>query len=226
MANRNDQNDWAKQVPWTRFRGPYRDYGWERGQSALPEFRDPDVHFMPYERENLEPWQQGYPRSIIYPKDLPGGNWNQAGPHTGKGPRGYTRSDERIYEEVCERMMQHGQLDASDINVEVENGEVTLTGNVSDRQTKRLAGYIADTVSGVRDVHNRLQLHEKRSRSTPARWRDEVGRSGVYPASAGNAPEDSQEQGMASWGQGERGAQGYKDHGDSEIHPERGNGGK
>ncbi len=225
MANRKDQEDWAQQVPWRRFRGPYSDYGWERQQSALPEFRDPDIHFMPYERESLEPWQQDYPRKIIYPENLP--DWNRPGPHTGKGPRGYTRSDERVYEEVCERMARHGELDASDINVEVENGEVTLTGNAPDRQAKRLAEDIADSVFGVRDVHNRLQLQEKRSRRTPERWRDEVGRSGVYPASAERqAPNDSQAQGMASWGQGDRGARGYEDHGDSEIHPERGNGGK
>ena len=46
---------------------------------------------------------------------------------------------------------------------------------------------------------------------------DEVGPTGVYPASDPNAPEDAQAHGMASWGQGERGAAGYEDHGDSEL---------
>lgn len=48
--------------------------------------------------------------------------------------------------------------------------------------------------------------------------KDVVGRSGVYPAS-GPLPDnpEAQTHGMASWGQGERGAAGYEDHGESEI---------
>ncbi len=48
---------------------------------------------------------------------------------------------------------------------------------------------------------------------------DEVGGSGVYPASAPNAPEDAQAHGEMSWGQGERGEEGYYDSGSSEVHP-------
>ncbi len=59
----SDQSDWAKQVPAdaTRPQGPYgkQDYGWERGDSIMPEFRDPSVHEMPYEMprsERLRQW--------------------------------------------------------------------------------------------------------------------------------------------------------------------------
>lgn len=45
----NEQDDWARQVPEHRWRGPYDDYGWESGQSGLPNFRDPDVERMPWE---------------------------------------------------------------------------------------------------------------------------------------------------------------------------------
>jgi hypothetical protein len=48
--------------------------------------------------------------------------------------------------------------------------------------------------------------------------RDEVGGSGVYPASAQNAPADAELQNQASWGQGERGAAGYEDSGPSELY--------
>ncbi|MGE5374637.1 MAG: BON domain-containing protein [Bacteroidota bacterium] len=207
-----DQNDWARDVPENRFQGPYSDYGWERGQSVLPEFRDPDFHFTPGERQRLARWQRS---QAGYDSE-----WgNMPGPHTGKGPRGYVRSDERIYEEVCERMARHGDLDASNIDVEVMNGDVILKGEVQDRRAKRLAEDISDSVGGVQDVQNQLQIRERSG--TPARWTDRVGGSGVYPASeAGNAPRDSQAQGMASWGQGDRGARGYEDHGESEIHPE------
>ena len=49
--------------------------------------------------------------------------------------------------------------------------------------------------------------------------REDVRGSGVYPAS-GPLPEgDAPYHGEASWGQGERGAEGYEDHGDSEAIP-------
>lgn len=52
--------------------------------------------------------------------------------------------------------------------------------------------------------------------------KDEVGRSGVYPAS-GPYPSGSAEfRGQASWGQGERGAAGYEDHGSSELSYQQG----
>lgn len=79
------------------------------------------------------------------------------GPHVGKGPKTYKRTDERIREEVSERLTRHGGIDASDVDVIVENGEVTLQGEVSSRTEKRLAEAIAETVFGVHDVHNRLK---------------------------------------------------------------------
>ena len=47
--------------------------------------------------------------------------------------------------------------------------------------------------------------------------RDEVEPSGVYPASAGFAPEDAVIRNQAGWGQGDRGAAGYEDSGQSEL---------
>lgn len=84
--------------------------------------------------------------------------WLIPGPHTGRGPRGYQRSDERIQEDINERLTQHGQINAQDINVNVQQGEVTLTGHVDNRQAKRMAEDIADNVSGVKDVHNQLRV--------------------------------------------------------------------
>jgi Raf kinase inhibitor-like YbhB/YbcL family protein len=47
--------------------------------------------------------------------------------------------------------------------------------------------------------------------------KDEVGRSGVYPMSGPHPAGDAEIRGQASWGQGERGAAGYEDHGSSEL---------
>jgi hypothetical protein len=81
------------------------------------------------------------------------------GPYYGVGPRGYRRSDHRIREEVCERLTQHGFIDAHLIRVRVEDGEVTLTGSVRDRGTKRMAEDTAASVAAVADVHNLLRLN-------------------------------------------------------------------
>ncbi|MCZ7573654.1 MAG: BON domain-containing protein [Ardenticatenaceae bacterium] len=89
-----------------------------------------------------------------------GETWTQ-GPYAGRGPRGYQRSDERIREDVNERLTQHGQIDATEINVTVNNGEVTLEGTVDSRQAKRMAEDTAESVMGVRDVHNRLQVRQR-----------------------------------------------------------------
>ncbi len=80
------------------------------------------------------------------------------GPHTGKGPKGYRRADPAILEDVHERLTRHGHIDATAMEVRVEGGEVTLIGAVDDRRTKRLAEEIAESVTGVTDVHNRLQI--------------------------------------------------------------------
>jgi hypothetical protein len=87
--------------------------------------------------------------------------WQVPGPHTGRGPQDYRRSDERIEEDVNERLTQHGQIDASDVSVSVRNGEVTLQGTVDSRQAKRMAEDVAESVSGVQDVHNHLRLRQR-----------------------------------------------------------------
>ena len=86
--------------------------------------------------------------------------WAIPGPHSGRGPRNYQRSDERIREDVNERLTQNGQLDASNMEIEVTNGEVMLKGNVNDRRDKRLAEDIADSVFGVKDVNNQLKVSQ------------------------------------------------------------------
>ena len=80
------------------------------------------------------------------------------GPHHGKGPKKWNRSPTRIREDVCEALAYHGELDATDIEVEVEGAEVTLEGTVPDRYSKRLAERIVEGVYGVEDVHNRLKV--------------------------------------------------------------------
>jgi len=84
--------------------------------------------------------------------------------HRGRGPKGYRRSDERIKEDVNDRLSDDYYLDASDVEVAVVNTEVTLSGTVNSRDDKRRAEDIAESVSGVTNVENRLRV--KRGYST------------------------------------------------------------
>jgi osmotically-inducible protein OsmY len=80
--------------------------------------------------------------------------------HRGRGPKGYRRSDERIKEDVNDRLSDDYYLDASEVEVSVENQEVTLTGTVSSRNDKRRAEDLAESVSGVTNVENRLRVKQ------------------------------------------------------------------
>jgi hypothetical protein len=80
------------------------------------------------------------------------------GPYTGRGPKGYQRTDARILEDVCDRLADAADVDAGEIEVEVREGEVTMSGTVRDRWQKRRAEDVVEYVSGVREVHNHLRL--------------------------------------------------------------------
>jgi len=70
---------------------------------------------------------------------------------------GTRRSDESIREEICASLTRRSDLDASAVEVEVEGGEVTLTGHVEDRDARWLAEDVVESVAGVSLVHNRLR---------------------------------------------------------------------
>ncbi len=108
----------------------FRDYNAEEGYNGAPEYETNWMVPGPYVR----------------------------GPYTGRGPRGYQRSDERLRDEVVQKLTRHGGLDARGIDVQVDQGEVTLTGEVDNRPAKRLAEDLAASVPGVVDVHNRLNI--------------------------------------------------------------------
>src|SRR5262245_7060513 len=82
----------------------------------------------------------------------------RSGNNAGRGPRGYKRSDERIREDVNDRLTDDYFLDASEIEVSVNDRVVTLTGMVNSREDKRRAEDIASSVSGVTDVTNHLRV--------------------------------------------------------------------
>jgi hypothetical protein len=90
--------------------------------------------------------------------------WHQAGqaveraPFAGRGPRGYQRTDARIYEDVCDRLMVDSHIDASELEVDVRDGEVVLRGHVPTREMRRQAEDAAFDIPGVRHVNNDLRV--------------------------------------------------------------------
>jgi hypothetical protein len=145
--------------------------GWQRGRvtggygsqfdawSSGAGFRPAGFGFGPEE----EPTQGGFADEDWQPtRPARGrgtwvGDWSDES-YRGRGPRGYRRSDDRVRDEVCERLTDDSSVDASDISVDVNDGDVTLTGTVASRQQKRSAADCIDRVPGVRDVFNRLRV--------------------------------------------------------------------
>jgi osmotically-inducible protein OsmY len=163
--------DWARQWGYVEGRGrgseqqpwQYRDRGYREPQSSSPSQRYVGSSWTRESGYGREGWgdpsgwgpETGWPRSS--------GDVRQ-GPHAGRGPRGYTRSDERIREDICDRLAEHGFVDASDIEVRVNGGEVTLQGSVHERHEKRIAEDLAERVSGVQQVRNELRVDREGTR--------------------------------------------------------------
>ena len=81
--------------------------------------------------------------------------------HRGLGPRNYTRSDERIREDLNERLTDADDIDARGLTVEVSNGVATLKGTVEQRWMKHRAEDLAESCSGVRDVNNQIRVQSQ-----------------------------------------------------------------
>ncbi len=164
MNEREEHQDWARQVPGSRSRGPYEDFGWEEGESVLPEFRKPDVHMTAAEFRRMRAERERNREQPEAPEfrwtggESGSGPERRRGPFYGVGPRGYRRSDERIQDDIVFRLYQHGWIDAREIAVEVSDGVVTLRGIVDDRRQRRLAEDLAAAVLGVIDVNNDLKV--------------------------------------------------------------------
>lgn len=83
------------------------------------------------------------------------------GGHRGRGPKGYARSDDRIREDVCDCLTYDPHIDASNIEVLVRGGEVTLTGRIDSRNARRHAEDLAERAMGVKHVQNNLRVSDK-----------------------------------------------------------------
>ncbi|GEM_PF-4951652 len=119
--------------------------------------------------------QSAYGRGVYDNRYVPGNNHPYAdraahnqynaehfGPHRGKGPKAFTRTDERLKEHVSELLMEHGEIDATHVVVEVKNGEVSLSGLVEDRFQRRAIEDMVESIYGVKDVHLTLKIANRK----------------------------------------------------------------
>ena len=106
------------------------------------------------------------------------------GPHWGKGPKGYMRNDERTREDVCEAIAFEGRIDASEVEVKVESGVVTLSGTVALREHKCALERLVERCRGVLEVRNALRL----ARATPPSPSVTSGGSSMVRRRSRNAP--------------------------------------
>lgn len=152
---------------------------WERGREEYGREREPWGREFGRERE---PWEgrgrewgrehepfrrewgtygggMGYGGFGAYTGGM--GTYGERGRFAGRGPKNYQRSDDRIRDDINERLTQHPYIDATEIDVQVKSGEVTLTGTVENRESRRMAEDVAENVFGVKDVHNQIRVQQR-----------------------------------------------------------------
>lgn len=186
---RGSQSDWPeprsrRERDWVRDRGAYESerqpYGYggyeadERSGVGFAGFEDFEgrsqldrprsgVGFSGYrEAGSRMPRDRGWGEREAYGQRSRSDerDWPMAGQFRGRGPKGYQRSRERILDDVSERLADHPEIDASEMEVDVQGDVVFLRGRVYDRGQKRMAEDVAESVSGVRDVRNELDVEK------------------------------------------------------------------
>ncbi|MBO9353813.1 BON domain-containing protein [Bordetella petrii] len=162
---RGPQYEQGGQYPGTRETRPFeglRSRSADPGQSSYGGFYGEDPR-----------WQR---QQLRYGEDMPYDEDEWSGRRRGGGadrrygwqdpalprsqritPKGYVRSDERVREDLCERL-SHSGLDVSDVSVEVSDGTVTLEGTVPSRGTKHAIEDCVDDCLGVNDIQNHIRV--------------------------------------------------------------------
>lgn len=166
---------------------------WQRGMSPRTGEFERGGDFGDYERDRFGSSYREEPRTSGYGRDgdtggyagnrAAGGGayggyggvsrgmtgWQPGTPQRSiRGPKGYTRSDERIREDICERLMLESGIDVGEVSVDVEDGTVKLSGEVEQRWMKHRIEDIADACGGVKDVRNQIEVARVQSQSNGA----------------------------------------------------------
>jgi hypothetical protein len=128
-----------------------RSVGFEQPRTSRNDERSgqrdrPNPYLSQYGDRFVDPYERD-----LHPKAA-------SGNYAGKGPKGFHRSDDRVREEVCATLTRHPGVDATDIDVDVSLGVVTLKGTVQERRMKHLAEISIENLLGVKDVINQVRV--------------------------------------------------------------------
>lgn len=155
MDEREDygQADYSDDWAYDRDRGrPYRRHAEDRSEAERHDDRRPDGDR--YDRERYEDRRE--PRSWMdRAGDFLAGRDEGASRSRRRGP-----SDRVLWTVIVQRLKAHRGLDLHDVEVIVEDAEVTLNGTVRRKEEKRRIEDIAD-VDGVRHLQNNLRVRDR-----------------------------------------------------------------
>lgn len=177
--NRSDRYSWREGTHFSDREQDYRGRPWHHDTHGYYDGDGREPHSMPHTwRGDVYTRGSRNPESREY-ADYPGGETEQdflghqnfdtgyapdydnrfgRGGFAGIAPKNYQRSDERIQEEVCDRLTMHPGIDPSNVEIKVAQGEVVLLGEVPTRRMKRMIEELAENIPGVRDINNQLQI--------------------------------------------------------------------
>jgi osmotically-inducible protein OsmY len=181
-ARTESRDEWKRRQDWSRSNwNPSNRNQSDWNAESRPEWRRPEYLGSPDpdamrrsstpsswdrdrgNRSDEDAWRYGN-REYYDHQSRPARDWSFddgrtefGGQRYGRGPKGYQRSDSRILEDVCDRLT-YSDVDAENIEVRVQNAEVTLSGWVRERWDKRRAEDVVEDVSGIRDVHNNIRV--------------------------------------------------------------------
>ena len=120
-------------------------FGWEGGFGSEGEFSSPTDRIRPaHAPSGYAPRHERAGSAPTHSRPRP--------------PKNYTRSDDRIHEEIHDAIANDSRIDAGDVVLEVKDGKVTLYGSVAHRQMKHWIEDIAADCYGVSDVENKLTV--------------------------------------------------------------------
>lgn len=115
--------------------------------------RHGEAYYYPHKR--LEP-----SRDADLSRGSSGTNWNTNLPnYSGYGPKNWKISDERLKEKVSEVLLQSSEVDATEMNIEVKDRVVTLSGYISSKGMRDVAEDLILSIPGIEDVFSNLKFH-------------------------------------------------------------------
>lgn len=91
-----------------------------------------------------------------------GTGWNRdvGRDHSGRGPKGWKLSDEKLKDKVSEVLFHSHDVDPSELEVTVEDNVVYLKGNIQSKGMRRVAEDLVGSIPGVIDVFTQLKIKD------------------------------------------------------------------